>query len=408
VNSADFIDDTNVLTCSLCVSTDLHRSVSFGLQPPSNRYVSGPNVADEKKYALTLGFCGRCGTIQLIDRMPIEVIRPRYDWLSHNEPEGHLDDVAERLRQLPGVHSQSAALGVTYKDQSTLVRLERLGLAKAYHVRESDFLLPKRPFGLETIQNSLSDSRAIEVIKKKYGAVDLLVVRHVVEHAVSARQMLKNLQRLLSPSGYMVLEMPDSEHIFNASNHSFIWEEHISYFTEASIRKIAQSVSAKVIWAKRYKYPYEDSLVFVLKFDAGATDNVLVQSRDEVQAAKKHLASFAKALLEQRKLWRDVLEGYRQRGQKVAVFGAGHLAAKFLNFLQVGDFIDCVVDDDPNKIGSSMPGSHVTIVSSSDLTARGIEVCVSTLSPESEVRVRNKLEDFFLSGGIFLPAFLAQ
>ena len=103
--------------------------------------------------------------------------------------------------------------------------------------------------------------------------------------------------------------------------------------------------------------------------------------------------------------WRDLLQKYRNQGHLLAVFGAGHLAVKWINFLCLSDLIDCVIDDNPNKTGMYMPGSKLPILPSGTLYDREIKVCISTLSPESEVKVRTKLSRYFEEGGIFIPAF---
>jgi hypothetical protein len=108
---------------------------------------------------------------------------------------------------------------------------------------------------------------------------------------------------------------------------------------------------------------------------------------------------------ETRSLWHTKLHGIRKNGDKVAVFGAGHLATKFINFFELENLIDCVVDDHPEKVGLHMPGSGLPIIPSSKIKEYGIRYCVSTLSPESEVKVRKKIQDYFENGGHFLPAF---
>lgn len=80
-------------------------------------------------------------------------------------------------------------------------------------------------------------------------------------------------------------------------------------------------------------------------------------------------------------------------------------AVKLINFMGLAPFIDCVIDDNPKKAGLRMPGSHLPIVPSSELAARNIRTCISTLSPESEIRVRQKFADYFKIGGRFIPAF---
>ena len=397
----------SAICCTVCHSENLQTVLDFGQQPPANRFVNfSVASSSDETYRLALGLCNDCSIIQLTERMPVEAIRPRFDWLLYNEPEGHLDDVVTNLMALPGIGQDSLLLGTTYKDESTLARLERLGVSSTACIQEQDLGDLTYSFGLETIQNALQDDETLNTLKKKYGEVDMMIVRHIIEHASSAKNLLSNMSKMLKSGGYMVLEMPDSEHIFQAGNHGFIWEEHISYFTENAIFKIANSAGAEVVWIKRYSYPYEDSLIAVLRFDQNQV--TLTVSKDEIQKVTILLEGFAKGLETQRSYWRKTLEEYKAKDMPVAVFGAGHLAVKFINFLQLEDLVDCVIDDHPKKNELVMPGSHLPIVPSSELHERGIKICISTLSPESEVKVKNKLSDYFSLGGIFIPASIAQ
>ena len=122
-------------------------------------------------------------------------------------------------------------------------------------------------------------------------------------------------------------------------------------------------------------------------------------------AVPKQTDHFFDQFSEVRDQWRTKLQGIQAKGDKIAVFGAGHLAAKFINFFEIKDLITCVIDDNPKKVGMYMPGSGLPIIPSTQLQKLGIRYCVSTLSPESEVKVRINLAHFFDNGGTFLPAF---
>ena len=397
---------TKQSSCTVCQSKNLLSSLSFGEQPPSNRFLvpESDNIIREDSFSISLGYCQQCGTIQLVDRMPTEAIRPRYDWLVYNEPEGHLDDVVSKLGELPGINASSRFLGVTYKDKSTLDRMEHLGFPNTACINEGNLKCPVQPFGLETIQDTLSRNSTITRLREIYGSVDLIVVRHILEHASDARRFIRSLRGLLAPNGYMMFELPDSQKIFRANNHSFIWEEHISYFTETTVRQLVRTTGAELVWLEKFTYSYEDSLIALFRFsDACTVSTGTTLAVPEVSAVV--LDGFAKGLYTSREKWHKELEAYRVNGQKVAVFGAGHLAIKFINFYGLADLIDCVVDDHPEKVRMIMPGSHLQIVPTADLLSRNIRVCISTLSPESEVKVRGKLPRFFDAGGIFIPAF---
>lgn len=85
------------------------------------------------------------------------------------------------------------------------------------------------------------------------------------------------------------------------------------------------------------------------------------------------------------------MQKYLQRlhaeGKRVALFGAGHLAAKFINFYGLTPFLNSVVDDNPHKRKCLMPGSQLPITGSQCLEAGEVDLCLLTLNPESEQKV---------------------
>lgn len=374
-------------TCTVCNQNAVKTVTDFGLQPPANRFIFQKTAENEQEiYPLALGHCINCHTIQLGRRMPMQAMKPRYSWLQYNEPEQHLDDVALHLSKLPGVGPSSRMLGLTYKDQSTLDRLAKLGLPAGTCYTAEEF--------------NIFNSPCLNV-RESQEKVDLLIARHVVEHAENATALILMLKELIAPNGYLVLELPDSEKILRAKNYAFIWEEHISYFTEHSLVLLAKSVGAKLAWTARYPYDFEDSLMLALQWPL-ETNHYVEKSKLDVENL---LQEFNQEFAESKMQWRKILQNYREQGHKVAVFGAGHLAVKWINFLELSDLLECVIDDHPNKVGMCMPGSRLPILPSNTLYDRNIKVCISTLSPESEKKVRGKHARYFEEGGIFISAF---
>jgi len=391
--------------CTVCNSQNLKTVLDFGKQPPANRFLSDSNALQET-FSLALGYCADCGMIQLTQRIPFDAIRPRFDWLLYNEPEGHLDDVALELKKLPGITDASRILGITYKDQSTLNRLLKLGMNHGQCIDEINFDIPEIFFGLETIQQVLRNSKTVTQLKNQYGAADVLIMRHVIEHSDNAKELMLSLKELIADNGYVVIELPDSSKIFSSCNHAFVWEEHISYFTEETLKLLAEEVGAEIAWFKRYSYPYEDSLLAAFRFNALPKKNN--QSEADISETENTLLKFRTSFDDFKIQWRKTLEKYIHQGEKVAVFGAGHLSGKFINFFELHDLIDCVIDDHPKKSGMNMPGSLLPIRPSSALSQYNIKVCISTLSPESELKVRNKMTSYFDQGGSFVSAFAGK
>src|SRR5262249_35614229 len=100
----------------------------------------------------------------------------------------------------------------------------------------------------------------------------------------------------------------------------------------------------------------------------------------------------------------DSFEKTRAQG-KVALLGAGHLSAAFINLLGLEKYIDFVADDNPHKQGLYMPGSGVPILDSAQLVERDVRLCLMTVRPEVEETVVRKNQAFTTRGGRMASIF---
>jgi len=385
--------------CLGCAAHDTAVLLDFGPQPPSNRFMPvGTAVTDA--HPLRFGQCRACGLLQLVDPMPASMAKSRHAWLAYNEPEGHLDSLVQHLAGLPGLKQDARIIGLTYKDDSTLARFNRLGFGNTFRYDlNKDFGLVDPCAGLESIQAVIDDALA-DRLAASHGKADLLLVRHVLEHAHEPQRFLRALGRLLAPGGRLVFEMPDCRKFVAACDYSFLWEEHITYFSPRTLgdflRRNGYAASETLV----YPYPLEDSLVAVVQPAAGG------DSPSEPQAVAADIAEgsrFAEGFESVRAGYRTRFEALRAQGKHVAVFGAGHLAVKFLNLLALKDCVDSVIDDNPHKQGLAMPGSGLPIIGSAALPQ--IDLCMLSLSPESEQKVLAKQQAYVQGGGRFASIF---
>ena len=86
--------------------------LDFGQMPPSNRYLKSREESCGTQN-LVFGYCPNCGLGQLISAMPPEAVRARFDWISYNEPEGHLDDLVKKIEEKASFSPGSRASGPT-------------------------------------------------------------------------------------------------------------------------------------------------------------------------------------------------------------------------------------------------------------------------------------------------------
>jgi len=374
--------------------------LDFGSQPPSNRFLEeGERETDVHR--LALGQCPICGLVQLVEPMPASMVRTRFPWLVYNEPEGHLDALAQRLAHLGGVGPGSVIAGLTYKDDSTLARLNRLGFPRSFRLDlREDLGLDDPTAGLESVQAAVHPDR-VRAIASRRGPADMLIVRHVLEHAHDPRVFVRGLTMLVKPGAYLVFELPDSTKFMDACDYSFIWEEHIAYFSPATVRAFFAQCGLDIVDTLNYPYALEDSIVIVVRAAGGGADCAEKKPTEELARGRRYAKRFPGV----RERTRAYLARHHAGRRRVAVFGAGHLAVKFLNLFEAGSYIDCVIDDNPNKQALRMPGSHLPIRSSSILDEGRLDLCLLSLNPESERKVLSAKQAFVDQGGEFRSIF---
>lgn len=383
----------------LCCGGKVSVLVDFGAQTPSNRFEL-PESPVQDRHPLVVGQCADCALIQLIDPMAPAMAKSRFEWLTYNEPEGHLDDLVSQLRQLPGLDAGSRIVGLTYKDDTTLARFNRLGYANTYRYQPAaDFGLHDPCASLESIQSALDAPTAVR-LAASHGLADVLLVRHVLEHAHDPVVFLRAAATLVKPGGYLLFEMPDSEKFIKACDYSFIWEEHITYLCAPTLAALIGHAGLSLHETIVYPYPLEDSLIGIVRNAPGAAPQP--QCREVLLADG---AIFARRYPELRTRLQTLFGNWQHAGKKTVIFGAGHLAAKFVNMYGLEKLVDCVIDDNSHKRALLMPGSRLAIRGSAELDTRAIDLCLLSLSPESEQKVRAKNQTFLDRGGRFLSIF---
>ena len=299
--------------CQLCRAPAVETLIDFGPQPICNRF---PSTATEPEalFPMLMQQCQACGLLQTTQPVPADELRPRVDWITYNEPEGHLDILAHKLAKLPGVKTFA---GITFKDDTLLRRMRERGFETPWRLDPAaDLGVTERGIGCETIQDRLRPG----VAKKK---TDVLLVRHIFEHAHRTLEFVAALKEFVNPGGYILFEIPDAEKALELCDYSKMWEEHVLYFTPATYRQAFAQCGLKLVMFENFPYTLENCLVGVAKIEDCKPEPI--DLKRELERGRR----FAEQLP-------AVRERYRKLPKDLAMFGAGHLAATFINLLEIG------------------------------------------------------------------------
>ena len=278
------------------------------------------------------------GLLSLHDSFTPSELFHEHDWLNFREPESHLEEFASTLvDRLP---RRSRVAGVSWKDTKILSLLsEDSGLRVNL---DAITLVP----GLRQDSAKSQEAMASMAPGKAEDRVDVLIVRHLLEHADSLGNFLCGLEQWLSPGGRAIFEIPDCEPDIRACNYSMIWEEHFHYFTEDSFRRTLEHHRWKVEEVQRKCVDGEHLLLASALLEPAHSPPLNPTSHPK---STKEMTRFFLNFAPTRDRVREHLLSYVNSGFAVGLFGANHVASNFIDLFASPGLIDFCLDGSAEK-----------------------------------------------------------
>ena len=383
-------------SCHLCRKRDLLSLIDFGEHPIAHHFLTEPSE-EEYIHRVDLRFCEDCGHFQLTNPIPPERLYTRYNWLSSWKPQPHVPRLVQLIEGLPALKPTSRIIEVGSNDGSFLEVLFKHGYRSVLGVEPAqDAQETARQKGVETVGACFNREVAHSLVSA-YGKYDLFIARQVLEHIADLEEFREAMCILLRPGSYVLFEVPNFDFSLAASDYSAIWEEHVNYFTLQTLSRFLANAGIKIIHSETANFSgealialgeYVEGLLFPLE---GA---YLGKHRAQALGYRDLWPTFREALI-------GYLCSYRERGGKVAVYGAGCRACSLINFAGLGPHLEFVLDDQPEKQGKYMPGSRLSILPGSVLEERPVELCLLAVNAENEEKVLARHQAYEQMGGRF-------
>jgi SAM-dependent methyltransferase len=222
---------------------------------------------------------------------------------------------------------------------------------------------------------------------------DVVVSRHVIEHVPEPRKLLISIREALrdSPDARVFLETPCVEWILRNQVAWDFFYEHCSLFTAESLSRAA-SESGFDVTSVRHVFGGQYLWLEATPIASEALDAASPAAEPGLKVAEltRMASDFGETELRRNSAWVDRIQSDSWSGG-LALWGAGAKGVTFANLVDPRrQFINCLVDVNPNKQGHFLPGTGHPIVSPESLKERGIRTIV-VLNPNYCDEIRAQL-----------------
>ncbi len=367
--------------CRFCHAPLSLSLVDLGSTPLANSYLPAGDpaaLAAERRFPLHVMVCESCWLAQTTETPPADAIFSHdYAYLS-SWSAGWVDHarryavaMAARLNLGP----QSKVVEVASNDGYLLQHFVAMGIP----------VLGVEPAGHAA---SLAEQKGVPTrvaffhadtaaaLRDQDHAADLMAANNVLAHVPDIRSFARGFQVLLKPQGVATFEFPHLARLLTQVQFDTIYHEHYSYLSLTFVRRLMDEVGLQVFDIDRL--PTHGGSLRVHVGHPGA--HPVTPAVAEVQAEEDALNMSAPAgytglapkvarILSD---FRAFLAQARAEGKTVAGYGAAAKGNTFLNVAGIGpqDGIAFVVDRNPSKQGTLLPGSHIPVLSPDAIAER--------------------------------------
>jgi SAM-dependent methyltransferase len=321
--------------------------MDLGTSPPSNAYLRAEDYA---RHA--------------------ELFSPDYayfssisaSWLAHAER--YVAQMVERF----SLSVSSQVVEVAANDGYLLQYVKARGIPCLGIEPTSSTAQVARQKGIEVVE----DFFGVELgrkLKARGIAADLIAANNVLAHVPDIDDFAGGFAQILNPHGVATFEFPHLLNLLRLCEFDTIYHEHFSYLSLAVVERIFAANGLAVFDVEQIETHGGSLRVFAQRVDTGVrriSENVERILREERAAGIATAACYEEFQHRAEAIKNSALEFLLncKRDAKIVIgYGAAAKGNTLLNFAGVRrDLLPAVVDLNPAKVGTWLPGSRIPVV----------------------------------------------
>ncbi len=356
--------------CRNCGAALTHTLVDLGLQPLANSYVRMEDAdKPEPFYPLHARVCDACFLVQVDDVVSADAIfHGDYayfssfseSWLRHCS--AYADAISERL----GLGPDSLVVEIASNDGYLLQYFKAKGISVLGIEPSGNVAAEAEKKGVPTRVEFFGNACA-QGLRAEGLTPDLVCAANVLAHVPDINDFVAGLATLLEGDAVFTVEFPHLLNLIQKVQFDTIYHEHYSYLSLVAIEKIFARHGLRLFDCEMVPTHGGSLRVYACQQRARHAEHPrLMQVKALEHAAQLDSPAgydgFEPHVMRVRTELLAFLHEAKASGKRVAAYGAAAKGNTLLNYCGVkSDLIDYVVDRNPAKQNTLLPGSHIPV-----------------------------------------------
>jgi len=361
--------------CRIC-SSSYEPFISFGPMPIANGFLAPEQFSGEYFYEMKVGFCEKCGMVQLIDQPDREqMFNEHYHFFSGTSKfmARHFQAFAEHVIDDYLAAPDPFVVEIGSNDgimlQNFAARgIRHLGIEPSANVAQ--VALDK---GVATISRFFDEELAREIVAE-HGQADAFLAANVMCHIPYFHSIIAGIKVLLKPGGVVMFEDPYLGDVVEKTSYDQIYDEHVFLFSLKSISCAFRQHGFELVDVEPQE-THGGSMRYVLAQQG--TRAVSAQVSEYLQKEEllglgrpETYLTFRKKCEQSRDALMELLQGLKGAGKRVVGYGATSKSTTIINYCGLTpELVEFISDTTPIKQGKCSPGGHIPVRPYQDFVA---------------------------------------
>jgi len=359
----------NTKRCKNCQSKELSNLFSFGKLSFTGKFPNNKKT-NIRKTKLSLKFCKTCTLVQLSETYNLKYLYgPDYGYRTgiNKTMTEHMEDVQKVLSYKSKLKSGDFVLDIASND-GTLLNFYKKNIVKV----GIDPLINKYIKEYKNINYKISNFfSAEEIFKKKIkNKFKIITALSVFYDAINPNKFLKDVNKILSEDGILMLEHADLLSIIKYKMFDTICHEHLYYYSTNVIIKMVAKNNLRVFDLKRNNINGGSTQYFICKKNSKYKTNnkiinkIIKEERKAKLGKIKTFSNFFKEINIIKNKTLNLLNSLLLKGKKIHGYGASTKGNVLLQYFNINkNHIDFIADRNPKKYNHYTPGTKIKIIS---------------------------------------------
>ncbi len=360
--------DQSSVACRSCGSR-VEAFISFGKMPIANAFLTPEEFKDEYFFELQVGFCPTCAMVQLVAQPDREMMfHEHYAFFSSTSARmaEHFKKFAELVTKEYVKSPNPFVVEIGSNDGIMLQNFAKSGIRHLGIEPSANVAQVAIDRGIQTITRFFDEQLAREIVAE-HGQADAFLGANVMCHIPYLHSVAAGIAILLKPQGVLVFEDPYLGDIIEKTSYDQIYDEHVFYFSVASVSHLFEQHGLEVIDVQPQSV-HGGSMRYVLGHKGmHPVSAAVIEQREREQKLGLNKLETYERFRRSVECSRDelirLLFEMKHQDKRVVGYAATSKSTTVTNYCGITpDLVEYISDTTPIKQGKYSPGAHIPVL----------------------------------------------